>query len=209
MSDSRQINHGKNAFYRDYYEHVIYILLIAICAILFLGSLVMYQVVHRPLPRFSAVMPDGRGMLLTSYDVPNLMPNTLIHWASKAAVAAYTFNFVDHIKQINQSRPYFTEGGWQAYQSAIESTVKRIVKQQLFVYGVVTDPPVISNQGDRPKQGYSWRIQIPYLATYQSPDGSINSNYYVLLTIVKVPTIINPDAIGIETFEMRELRGGL
>jgi intracellular multiplication protein IcmL len=195
---------GSNLFYRNYYQQVIYFLVILIFTIITVAVVLMYQVMHRPLPTFSAVLPDKRVMPLVAYVEPNLMSNTLIRWASKAAVAAYTFNFVDHEKQIAQARPYFTPGGWQAYQDAISDTVDRVVKQQLFVYGVVSEPAVISNQGDRPKQGYSWRIQIPFLATYQSAEESRSTDYFVLVTIVKVPTTINPDAIGIESFEMRE-----
>jgi intracellular multiplication protein IcmL len=198
---------GSNLFYRNYYQQVIYVLVIVIFSIIAAAGILMYQVSHRPLPQFSAIMPDHRAMPLVSYEEPNLMPNTLIRWASKAAVAAYTFNFVDHDKQIEQAHLYFTPGGWQAYQDAISTTVDRVVKQQLFVYGVVSEPAVISNQGDRPKQGYSWRIQIPFLATYQSAEESRSTDYFVLVTIVKVPTTINPDAIGIESFEMREAHG--
>lgn len=193
-----------NIFYRNYLQQIVYALVIGILIIIAASCLLMYQVINRPLPVFSAVLPDHRTMTLVSYDEPNLMPNTLLKWAAKASVATYTFNFVDHEKQIAQARPYFTPGGWDAYQNAISATVARVVKQQLFVYGVVENPPVISNQGDRPQHGYSWRIQVPFLATYQSAEESRSNDYFVIMTIVKVPTTVNPDAIGIETFEMRD-----
>ncbi|MES2218104.1 MAG: DotI/IcmL/TraM family protein [Pseudomonadota bacterium] len=195
-----------NLFYKNYYQQVVYLILGMITAIICISLVLMYQILHRPLPVFSAVTQDRRAMTLVSYDEPNLMPATLIRWASKAAVAAYTFNFVDHTKQIAQARPYFTPGGWDAYQGAIDSTVTRVVKQQLFVYGVVTDPPVISSQGPG-LQGYSWHIQIPFLATYQSAEQSRSTDYFVIVNVVKVPTTINPDAIGIESFEMRQVHG--
>jgi intracellular multiplication protein IcmL len=198
---------GSNLFYKNYYQQVVYLIWFLITTVICLAVLLMYQVLHRPLPDFSAITADRRIMALVPYDEPNLMPDTLIRWASKAAVAAYTFNFVDHDKQINSARPYFTPGGWDAYQDAISGTVARVVKQQLFVYGVVSKPAVISNQGPRPIQGYSWQIQIPFLATYQSAEQSRSTDYFVIVTIVKVPTSINPDAIGIESFEMRPASG--
>jgi hypothetical protein len=198
---------GSNTFYRDYFLQIVYGIVVVIFAVIAAACLLMYMVLHRPLPQFSATLPDRREMGLVSYLEPNLMPNTLVRWSSKAAVAAYTFNFVDHEKQIALARDYFTPGGWTAYQNAISGTVARVVKQQLFVYGVVSQPAVISNQGERPGHGYSWRMQVPFLATYQSAEESRSDDYFVLMTVVKVPTTVNPDAIGIETFEMRSAHG--
>jgi hypothetical protein len=196
-----------NLFYKNYYQQIVFLIVGIIFVVICLAGILMYQILHRPLPVFSAVTPQHRQMPLVAYDEPNLMANTLLRWSSKAAVAAYTFNFVDHDKQIAMARSYFTPGGWAAYQDAISRTVTRVVKQQLFVYGVVSQPPVISNQGPRPVQGYSWRIQIPFLATYQSAEESRSTDYFVIVTVVRVPTTINPDAIGIESFEMREAHG--
>lgn len=193
----------KNLFYRDFYRRLFYFLVMIVAAVFVMVGVLFYQVTHRPLPMFSAVMPDGRGMGLTVYEEPNLMPSTLVRWASKAAVAAYTFNFVDYASQIGQARPYFTPDGWNAYQDAITTVTDRVKQGQLFVYGVVTDPPVIVNQGLRAGHGYSWHIQIPFLVTYQSAEEADSAKYYVILTIVKIPTTINPDGIGIETFVMR------
>ena len=201
---STSTSRSNNLFFRNHYLRVIWLLVVMIFTIICLSIVLWYQVLHKPLPPFYAVTADRHAMGLVAYDEPNLMPATLIRWASKAAVAAYTFNFVDHDKQINAARGYFTPGGWDAYQDAISATVDRVVKHQLFVYGVVSEAPVISNQGDRPQQGYSWRIQIPFLATYQSAEESRSTEYFVVVTIVKVPTTINPDAIGIESFLMRE-----
>jgi intracellular multiplication protein IcmL len=194
---------SQNLFYRNYYQQVIYLLIVAIMVVFGLIGFLFYQMTHRPLPQFSAVMPDGRGMILKAYDEPNLLSTTIVRWASKAAVAAYTFNFVDYTKQIELARPYFTPGGWAAYQDAIQSVITNVVKGQVFVYGVVTNPPVIVNQGMRPGHPYSWHMQIPFLVTYQGAEESQSSNYYVILTMVRVPTTENPDGIGIETFEMR------
>ena len=90
----------KNLFYKDFYQQVLYLFLFIVMAVYAAAGYLFYQVTHRPLPQFSAVMPDGRGMVLSSYDEPNLMPATLVRWASKAAVAANTFNFVDYKSQI-------------------------------------------------------------------------------------------------------------
>ncbi len=201
-SPRTDITENKNIFYRNYFEWIIIVLIVSIVIALFSSSLVLYQVFHRPLPRFNAVAANEQRMGLTPYNEPNLLPTTILTWASKAAVAAYTFDFVNYDKEILLAKPYFTTAGWEAYQAAIANVISRITKNQLFVNGVVAGPPVISNQGPMASGVYTWRVQIPFLVTYQSAEEVKTTNFLVVLQIVKVPTEINPDGIGIDKFEM-------
>ena len=67
--------------------------------------------------------------------------------------------------------------------------------------GVVNGPPVISNQGEIDGV-YSWRVQIPFLVTYQSAQTAEQKKFTVLVTVVRVPTAIDPLGIGIDQFVM-------
>lgn len=192
-----------NEFYRDRYDTLIIFLVIALFILLGVVGWVMYQVYHRPLPVFRAISSDGQQMGLSSYDEPNLLPDTLLKWASKAAVAAYTFDFVNYKAQIEAAHPYFTDSGWRDYQNSIAKLIETVIKNQLIVNSVVAGPPVISNQGDLPTLGYAWRVQMPFLVTYQSSDTTSPKSFMVLMTIVKVPTWKNKDAIGIDQFVMQ------
>jgi len=192
-----------NNFYRDHYFSVITALIVSIFLMLICVSVLLYLVLNRPLPQFFAEAPDGKSMQLNAYIEPNLLPNTLLTWASKAAVAAYTFDFVNYNKQIAAARHYFTEDGWAGYQSAVSGLIATIAQNQLFVNGVVSGPPVISNEGDLSGRGYVWRVQLPFLVTYQAAETLSRQNYMVVMTIVKVPTWKNPEGIGIDQFVMR------
>jgi intracellular multiplication protein IcmL len=79
-----------------------------------------------------------------------------------------------------------------------------VVKKQLFVNGVVAGVPVISNQNELPGRGYTWRVQIPFLVSYQSSDQTTTERYIVVMMIVKVPTTVNPEGIGIDQFAMMQ-----
>lgn len=186
----------------DHSQQFIYILIVVMIIVLFMVSLVLFQVLRRPLPSFRAVAANKQVMMLSPYDEPNLRPSTVLLWASKAAVAAYTFDFVNYNKETETAHPYFTNAGWSAYQSAISKVIQRVVTGQLFAYGVVAGTPVISNQGVLPGHGYTWRVQIPFLVTFQSAEESKTDHYIVVMTIVKVPTNVNPDGIGIDQFQM-------
>jgi len=190
-------------FYRDNYQAVILLVIIAIFTLIGMVIFVLHQIFHRPLPVFVAAGPNGQKMQLVAFDEPNYLPNTLLTWASKAAVAAYTFDFVNYNKQIALARPYFTASGWGDYQGSVQGLIADITKKQLFVNGVVSGSPVISNQGPLPGKGYVWRIQMPFLVTYQSAEAISKQNFLVIMTIVKVPTAVDPTGIGIDQFVMR------
>lgn len=179
---------------------------ILIALFVMLGTLiwVLYQVSHRPEPEFIAHTADGKKtMVLNAFDEPNYLPTTLMRWASKAAVAAYTFDFVNYNKQIASARPYFTETGWDNYQSSVQRLISDITQKQLFVNSVVSGVPIISNQGELMGKGYVWRMQMPFLVTYQTSEAATKDNFIVIMTIVKVPTNVDPRGIGIDQFVMR------
>jgi intracellular multiplication protein IcmL len=192
----------ENNFYRKHYHHILYGLMGLLVLVIMALSLVFYQIMHKPLPQFNAMQPDGKRMLLIPYDEPNLLPNTILKWASKAATVSYTFDFVSYNQQIAAARPYFTEAGWQDYLRSVDPLIKNIVQNKLFIYGVVSGQPVINNQGELPGKGYVWRIVIPFLVTYQSENTSTKQSFYVVLSVVRVPTSVNKQGIGIDQFVM-------
>ena len=190
-------------FYRDYYQTILMVFLMTIGLTVVLAIGVLYFVLHRPLPSFTAVASNGNHMTLTAFDEPNLLSMTITRWARKAAVAAYTFDFVNSKQELDQARIYFTSGGWSDYQNSISGLIQTLKQNQLFVSGVVTAPPVIINQGDLPGHGYVWRVQVPFLVTYQSSESTHNQNYMVQMTIAKVSTLTDPSGIGIDQFVMK------
>ena len=190
-----------NRFYRDYYNALMLAITISMMVLIVLVSLLVYQLLHRPLPPFFAVSNSGQQIQLTAFSTPNLYPDTIIKWASKAAVAAYTFDFANYSQQTAAARPYFTDVGWSDFQASLNTVINAIVQKQLIVSSVVSGTPIITNQGDLLGR-YTWRLQIPFLVTYQAAQSSSQSNYTVIITIVKVPTSTNPTGIGIEQFVM-------
>lgn len=203
MATTQENLKQSNSFFRNNYRLVIFVLIAAIFLILGMVVYVLYQLSHRPLPEFYAIAPDNKKMMLNAYNEPNLLPNTLLKWASKAAVTAYTFDFVNYKSQILAARPYFTALGWADYQRSVLRLLEDIVQKQLFVNGVISAPPIISNQGILPGKGYVWRVQVPFLVTYQSAEHSSRQNFVILMTIMKVPTTQDPNGIGIDQFVMR------
>lgn len=202
MAKSTTEKPSNNLFYRDYYQTLMVFVAVAIFLVLLVASFVHYQLRNKPLPSFTAISPNGATLPLIAQDEPNLLPDTLIKWVSKGAVAAYTFDFVNYNKQFAAVRPYFTSAGWSDYQSSVARLINTITQNQLFVNGVVSGAPIIASQGDIPGKGYAWRIQIPFLVTYQSAETTTQRYFTVLVTVIKVSTTQNPKGIGIDQFVM-------
>lgn len=193
---------ARYGFYPKHYHHIFIGMMLLIVLLMSSVIFVLYEIKNKPLPTFTASQPNGIKMGLTAYQEPNLLPDTILRWSERAATAAYTFDFAHYDTQINAARPYFTDAGWQDYLSSVRNLLDTVVKNALVVNGVVSGPPVISNQGPLPHVSYAWRVQIPFLVTYQSANSTRRQNYYVILTIVKVPTSSNPQGIGIDQFVM-------
>jgi len=171
--------------------------LAAILAVLVVSAVLFWQVTHRHQPDYTARQPNGQKMQLVPHDTPSLQSSNLLRWASRAAVAAYTFDFVNYEKQAAIAHQYFTDSGWTDYQQALTGPVKSIVAKQLFVNGVVAGTPVIAvTDAD------SWTIQLPFLVTYQSSDQATRQNFLVKMKVVRVPTWQNEYGIGIDSFVM-------
>jgi intracellular multiplication protein IcmL len=192
-----------NDFYRQHYQSAFLVLMGLIVLVGIVVSVLLYQMINRPLPQFAArQIDDGKQMLLRPFEEPNLRPGTILRWASKAATLAYTFDFVRYKEQTAAARPYFTENGWQDYVNSLTQLINVIVQNKLFVNGVVSGTPVISNEGPLEGKGHVWRVQIPFLVTYQSANRTTNRNFIVILSIVRVPTHVNEQGIGIDQFLM-------
>lgn len=191
-----------NGFYRKNYPLTLIILMVVIVLAISAVGIVLYQMLNRPLPVFNAVQANGETMLLRPYEEPNYLPDTILRFASKGAVLAYTFDFYNYNNQIASARSYFTDEGWNDYLRSVNPLIANIVQNQLFVNSVVSGQPVISNEGPLPGRGYTWRVQIPFLVTYQSANATTKRSFYVIVTVVKVPTSTNPQGIGIDQFVM-------
>ncbi len=190
-----------NEFYRLFQPRFIVVLMGALLVALVWVCIILFQVYQRPLPTFYAVQPTNQRMQLQPQDLPNLLAETILHFACKAAVAAYTFDFVNYKQEISLVRTYFTKAGWNDYLNSVDSVVRGIAQNKLFVSGVINGAPVISNQGEMDGT-YSWRVQIPFLVTYQSSQKAEQRKFTVFVTIVRVPTEEDPLGIGIDQFVM-------
>ena len=144
-------------------------------------------------------------MQLFPLSEPMLSPGELLQWAHRAAISAYTYNFVNYRDAMQQLQNQFTPAGWRYYEDALKVSrnLEMIIAKKLVVSAVATGTPVILDQAVIDGR-YSWKVQIPLLVSYQSPNEQTQKPVIVMMIVSRVPTVDMPKGIAIVSFIVSE-----
>lgn len=201
VDDAVELVRLRNNFYRDNYRRLVVSLLAVLLIVSMLVGTVLYQIMNRPEPRYFATTVDGRIMPLYPLSDPMLSPGDLLQWAHGAAVSAYTYNFVNYRDAMQKLQNQFTQDGWRYYEDALKVSrnLEMVIAKKLVVSAVATGTPVILDQAVINGR-YSWKVQIPLLISYQSPNEQTQKPVIVMMIISRVPTVDMPKGIAIVSF---------
>ncbi|MCL9683310.1 type IVB secretion system apparatus protein IcmL/DotI [Legionella maioricensis] len=200
----------RNKFYKDSQRKVILALLIAILVNLVLGSMLVYIITHPPAPKYFATSINGRITPLFPLDQPNQSDSAVLQWANQAAIASFTYNFVNYRDELQASSGFFTPEGWDQFLSALQQSnnLDAVKAKKLIVSAVATRAPIILQKGVL-NGSFSWRVQMPILVTYQSASEFTQQNNVVTMLITRVSTLNSPRGIGISQFVVGPASGGV
>lgn len=201
VDDAIELIRLRNNFYRDNYRRLVGAMVVLLVIVTLLVGIICYQVSNRPEPRYFATTVDGRIMQLFPLSDPMLSPGELLQWAHRAAISAYSYNFVNYRDAMQQLQNQFTMQGWKYYENALRvaRTLEMVVAKKLIVSAVATGTPVVLDQAIIEGR-YSWKVQIPLLVTYQSPNEQTQQPMVVMMIISRVPTVDMPKGIAIVSF---------
>lgn len=205
VNDPSELVRLRNNFYRDNYRRIVGALLMLLFIIVMLVGTILYQLISRPEPRYFATTEDGRIMPLFPLSEPMLSPGELLQWAHGASISAYTYNFVNYRDAMQQLQNQFTPDGWRYYEDALRTSrnLEMVIAKKLVVSAVATGTPVILDQAVINGR-YSWKVQIPLLVSYQSPNEQTQKPVIVMMIISRVPTVDMPKGIAIVSFVSSE-----
>ncbi len=205
VDDAVELVRLRNNFYRDNYRRLVSALLVLLVIIVMLIGTIFYQIINRPEPRYFATTVDGRIMQLFPLSESMLSPGELLQWAHRAAIAAYTYNFVNYRDAMQQLQNQFTPAGWKYYEDALKVSrnLEMVIAKKLVVSSVATGTPIILDQAVIDGR-YSWKVQIPLLVSYQSPNEQTQKPVIVMMIISRVPTVDMPKGIAIVSFVVSE-----
>ncbi|KTD65834.1 type IVB secretion system apparatus protein IcmL/DotI [Legionella shakespearei] len=200
----------RNQFYKDSQRKVILALLVAIIVNIVLASMLVYILTHPPAPKYFATSINGRITPLFPLDEPNQSDSAVLQWANQAAIAAFTYNFVNYRDELQASSGFFTADGWDQFLNALQQSnnLDAVKAKKLIVSAVATRAPIILQKGVL-NGNYSWRVQMPILVTYQSASEFTQQNNVVTMLITRVSTLNSPRGIGISQFVVGPASGGV
>jgi intracellular multiplication protein IcmL len=191
----------RNQFYKDSQRKVMLALMVAIVVNLLLGGLLFFIITHPPEPRYFATTLNGRITPLFPLNEPNQSDSAVLQWANQAAIAAFTYNFVNYRDELQASSGFFTDVGWDQFLTALKDSnnLDAVKAKKLIVSAVATRAPIILQKGVL-NGSFSWRVQMPILVTYQSASEFSQQNNVVTMLISRVSTLNSPRGIGISQF---------
>ncbi|WP_019216234.1 type IVB secretion system apparatus protein IcmL/DotI [Legionella tunisiensis] len=200
----------RNDFYRDGQRKTMITLIISILVNFVLASLLVYMITHPPAPKYFATSINGRITPLYPLNEPNQSDSAVLQWANQAAIAAFTYNFVNYRDELQASSGFFTADGWTQFLTALQQSnnLDAVKAKKLIVSAVATRAPIILQKGIL-NERYSWRVQMPILVTYQSASEFSQQNNVVTMLITRVSTLNSPRGIGISQFVVGPASGGI
>ncbi|WP_133128943.1 type IVB secretion system apparatus protein IcmL/DotI [Legionella nagasakiensis] len=191
----------RNQFYRDGQRKIILILLVSMLVNIILGGILTYIVTHPPAPKYFATSINGRITPLFPLNEPNQSDSAVLQWANQAAIAAFSYNFVNYRSELQAASGFFTADGWTQFLNALQQSnnLDAVKAKKLIVSAVATRAPIILQKGVLNNR-FSWRVQMPILVTYQSASEFSQQNNVVTMLITRVSTLNSPRGIGIAQF---------
>jgi intracellular multiplication protein IcmL len=191
----------RNTYYKDGQKKIILILIISMVANVLFGLSLFYMITHPPSPKYFATSINGRITPLFPLNEPNQSDSAVLQWANQAAIASFTYNFVNYRSELQAASGFFTYTGWTQFLNALQGSnnLEAVKAKKLIVSAVATRAPIILQKGILNGR-YSWRVQMPILVTYQSASEFSQQNNVVTMLITRISTLNSPRGIGISQF---------
>jgi hypothetical protein len=186
--------------YRDGFNSLFKIMVIMWGIIFILSAALVYCVFEvRPQDRFFSVNSNGSVGRMLALDDPNINNNSILSWASQAAVDVLTFGFNDLEVRFSETRKNFTDKGWDSFRSAAISAdvMSKIKERRQIITAIPAEPAEMLYYGII-SGSYSWVVRVPTIISVRSAGQKSSSRVTVIMTIVRTPTKENPRAIGID-----------
>jgi intracellular multiplication protein IcmL len=170
-------------------------------------SVIYIQYAMRPHSQYYGALPSQQNFPIVALNRPNVSPKALTSWATLAATATYTIDFVHADENLNKIKDYFTLNGYENYRTALDETqfIQNIISKKLVTSAVSVAPAMITQEGEGLDGNYTWQILVPMLVSYLSSSSDVKEFRVVSLTVVQVPTHDAPKGIGISRYVTRSI----
>lgn len=187
QDDALVLVHLRNQFYKRKFYFALSTFVLSLIIIGFLLGVIYYLEKHPARPFY--FVTDQVSRLLK--DIPRTQANfsteEVAKWATEAVETAYSYDFVNFRRQLQDAQKYFSDYGWQEYMRGLTKSNNLLAlteRKMLFIAKVVAQPKLTASGilGG----AYGWKFEMPLLVTYYTPpyDDKHSFSNPLLVTVV-------------------------
>lgn len=196
---------NRNAFYRDGYRLLLRISVIqGIILVLLVASLVVMLLSMQTRYVYFATTSDGRIIDIVPLNEPYKPRAEVISWAAGAAQNVMRFGYNDYRQRLQQAAASFTPTGWESFTKALKEAriLEAVEARKLVVALELEAAPEIKSAFVRDGV-YTWYLQFPITIKFDGNEPPAPIRAMLILQVVRVSTLQNPDGISIEQWIAR------
>jgi intracellular multiplication protein IcmL len=191
---------NRNAFYRDGYRLMLRVSMIQLAVlVLLIATIVGLVLTMQTKQIYFATTSDGRIIPIVPLSDEFRTKAEVITWAAETAKNVMRFDYADFRARLQQSSYSFTPTGWDSFNKALKDSdlIEAVQARKLVVTMDIKAAPEIISSGVR-NGVYTWDVKFPVLIRLDGPESPQPTLANLLLRIVRVSTLQNPDGISIE-----------
>ena len=191
---------NRNAFYRDGYRLLLRISMIQLAVIvLLIATLVglIFTVHTRQI--YFATTSDGRIIPIVPLSEPYRSQADVVTWAAGTAQDVMRFDYADFRARLQQVSANFTPSGWESFNKALkDSNILEAIQARKLVLSLNLNAAPEITSADVRGGIYTWDMRMPVTIKFDGAEPPQPISATLLLRIVRVSTLQNPDGISIE-----------
>lgn len=200
ISDAVSTVLSRNIFYRDGYRLLLRISLLQGIVIILLIATVISMVLSTDTRYvYFATTADGRVINIVPLNQPFRSRGQVVAWAAGKAQDVMRFGYNDYRQRLQDSSVNFTPSGWESFTAAMKEAriLAAVEERKLTVSLNIQAAPEVQKAGV--KDGiYRWLLKIPAVIEFDGPEKLSPMRVNLLLQVVRVSTLQNPNGISIE-----------
>lgn len=199
----------RNNFYQQGQRKLLKILLVSLVTNFLLGYTLLHLYLYPPAPQYFPVGLSGRIVPIIPLNRPNQPDDSILQWASQAAVASFSYSYVNYREELQASSGFFSGVGWKNFMQALQQsnnleavkTKRMVVSAQLVGTSKIIIKELVNDL-------YEWRIDVPVLVTYQNDTEYTQQYNMVNILLSRVSMLNAPKGVGIEQLVVSPITTG-
>jgi len=202
LNDALVMVHLRNTFYRKKFRFTLGLYVLSLVANGILMGAIAYLLENPTAPLYFPADQLGRLIHVVPVQEPNMSLESVANWTVEAIEAAYSYDFVNYHRELQDAQKYFTNFGWHNYMKALSASnnFKALTERKFIVIAKVVEPPKLLVQGTI-EGARAWKFEMPMLVTYLMPPFNAKSRFsnplVVTVSVKRQDTLQSYKGLGI------------